>query len=122
MEITSGSKDDFRLLTLTGQFWQREDMEALEQYVSVCITAHRPWVILDIEGLTFVNSQALGMFVKLHARCSGAGGKLILFQPRSSVREVIEIAELPQFIALADTAEELDAQMESRGSGGTRSR
>ncbi|MBN1309151.1 MAG: STAS domain-containing protein [Chitinispirillaceae bacterium] len=120
MEITSGNKGDFRLFRLTGQFWRREDMEALDQNVSICITAQRPWVILDIERLSFISSQALGMFVRLHARCSEAGGKLILYQPRSSVRDVIELAELHQFIAFADTAEELNVQMSSKGSGGTR--
>jgi anti-anti-sigma factor len=111
MDIFISSKGDFRKLTLAGQFWRREDMNALEQQVLVCITARRPWVILDLERLSFINSQALGLFVRLHNRCSEAGGKLILYQPRSSVRDVIEIADLPQFIAIADTAEELNAQM-----------
>lgn len=111
MDITCNNRGDFRELTLIGQFWRREDMDTLEQYVSVCIAARRPWVILDLERLSFINSQALGLFVRLHNRCSDAGGKLILYQPGSSVRDVIEIADLPQFIAVAGTAEELDAQM-----------
>ena len=120
MEITTESKGDFRLLRLTGQFWQREEMKALEKYVAVCISAHRPWIILDIERLSFINSQALGLFVRLHLRCSESGGKLILYKPRSSVRDMIELAELPQFIAIADTTEELNVQMASKGSGDTR--
>jgi anti-anti-sigma factor len=117
MDITSGNKGDFRKLTLAGQFWQRDDMDALEQYVAVCITAQRPWVILDLDRLSFVNSQALGLFVKLHMRCSEAGGKLILFAPRSSVRDIIEIADLPQFMAVAATSEELEVHMAEKGSG-----
>ena len=111
MDITDNTRGDFRKLTLVGQFWRREDMDSLEQHVSTCITTGRPWVILDLERLSFINSQALGMFVRLHNRCGEAGGKLILYQPRSSVRDVIEIAGFPQFIAIADTVEELDAQM-----------
>ena len=111
MDINSGNRGVFRQLTLVGQCWRREDMDTLEEHVSVCITTGRPWVILDLERLSFINSQALGMFVRLHNRCGESGGKLILYQPRSSVRDVIEIADLPQFIAIADTAEDLDAQM-----------
>ena len=108
MDITSGRKGIYRKLLLAGQFWERGDMEALEQYFDICIASGKPRVILDLERLTFINSQALGLLVRLHNLCSDAGGKLILYRPQSSVREVIEISDLPQFITIVDSPEELD--------------
>ncbi|MBN1760220.1 MAG: STAS domain-containing protein [Chitinispirillaceae bacterium] len=108
MDITSGRKGIYRKLLLAGQFWERGDMEALEQYFDICIASGKPRVILDLERLTFINSQALGLLVRLHNLCSDAGGKLILYRPQSSVREVIEISDLPQFITIVDSPEVLD--------------
>ena len=115
MDITSGSKGKYRKLVPAGQFWQREDMDALEQYVAVCITAGKPQVILDLERCTFINSQALGLLVRLHMRCSEEGGKLVLFRPAPCVREVIEVAGLPAFCTIVTTPDELDALLESEG-------
>lgn len=109
MDISSGSWGDFRRLALSGQFWRQEDMDTLEAYVTTSIRARRPWVVLDLDGLSFVNSRGLGLFVRLHNRCAEAGGRLILFQPRSSVRDVIDVSDLRKFIAVADTPAELDA-------------
>jgi anti-anti-sigma factor len=108
MDITSGSKGAFRKLLLAGQFWEREDMDALEEYVAICAAAGRPRVILDLERLTFINSQALGLLVRLHHQCAAAQGKLILFRPQSTVKEVIEISELSEFITIVDSPEALD--------------
>jgi anti-anti-sigma factor len=113
MDITSGSKGPFRKLLLAGQFWEREDMEALEEYVVICAAAGGPRVILDLERLTFINSQALGLLVRLHHRCSEARGKLILFRPQSSVKEVIDISELSKFITIVDSPDALDALVEA---------
>ena len=117
MDISSGFRGNFRTLTLSGQFWRQEDMDMLETYVSACVKARRPWVVLDLEGLSFVNSQGLGLFVRMHRWCSEVGGRFILFQPRSSVCDVIEISDLRKFIAVADTAAELDALCAGFGGG-----
>lgn len=108
MDITSGRKGIFRKLLLAGQFWERSDMEALEQYLDICVAAEKPRVILNLERLTFISSQALGLLVRLHHRCSTAGGKLILYRPLSSVKEVIDISDLAQFITVVESPEELD--------------
>jgi anti-anti-sigma factor len=108
MDITSGRKGMFRKLLLAGQFWERGDMNALEQYFDICIASGKPRVILDLERLTFISSQALGLLVRLHHLCSSAAGKLILYRPQSSVKEVIEISDLSQFITVVETPEELD--------------
>jgi anti-anti-sigma factor len=115
MEIASSYRDNYFQLSLTGQMWQHEDLEILEHHIDICFKAKRPWIILDMERLTFLNSQALGRLVRLHARCKKAQGKLILYQLRSNVRDVIEISNLPHFMAIADTEEELVAQMDFPG-------
>lgn len=108
MEITRGYREKYFYLALAGQLWQREDMDELDLQVSLCFKAGRPWIILDLDRISFMNSQALGQLVRIHSQCMGAQGKLILYQPRSNVREVIEVSDFPDFMAVANTEEELD--------------
>lgn len=118
MDIISGTRGTFRTFTLSGQFWRQEDMCMLEEHVGICISSRHPQVVLNLEGLSFVSSQGLGLLVRLHTRCRDEGGRLVLFQPRSSVHDVIEISDLRQFMAVADTAEELDKLCGIEGNGG----
>ena len=113
MDITSGRKGVYRKLLLAGQFWERGDMDALEQYFDICIASGKPRVILDLERLTFINSQALGLLVRLHHRCDDAGGKLVLFRPQSSVKEVIDISALSQFITIVESPGALEELAEA---------
>jgi anti-anti-sigma factor len=111
MDIISGTNGNYRKLMLAGQFWERSDLDALKEYVDVCAKVQKPRIILDLERLSFINSQALGLIVKLHAVCKDAGGKLILFQPKSSVKEVIEITGLATFMTITYTTDELTHAM-----------
>jgi len=113
MDITCGYSGDYTKLTLAGQLWQREDMNALEQYFKNLPDEHRYLFVLELDRLTFINSQALGLLVKLHSLCEENGGKLILYLPRSTVREVIEIAGLIEFVAIAHSEDELEALMKA---------
>jgi anti-anti-sigma factor len=109
MNITSGRQGVYRKLLLAGRFWERGDREALEQYFDICIASGKPRVILDLGRLTFINSLALGLLVRLHHRCSNAGGKLVLFRPRSIVKDMIELSSLHEFITIVELREELKA-------------
>lgn len=111
MEITSGYHGTFTKLTLAGQFCHYEDMIALENHFRKKSTeSHRP-VIIDMERLTFINSQGLGLLVKLYSLCNESDGKLILYLPQSTVREVVEISGLSGFITIVDTIQDLDAAL-----------
>lgn len=107
MDILSGANGKYRKLILAGQFWERDDMNALEEYVDICIKTGKSRIILDMDRLTFINSQAIGLLVRLFMLCKEAGGKLILFQPKESIREVIEITGLSTFMAVAYNNDEL---------------
>lgn len=111
MDILSGSSGKYQKLMLAGQFWERNDMDALEEYVAVCATMQKPNIVLDLQRLSFINSQALGLIVKLHSVCKEAGGSLILYQPTSSVKEVIEITGLADFMPVAHNEQDLHQAM-----------
>jgi len=111
MDILTGAQGKYRKLILAGQFWERSDISALEEYVDICIRTGNPHVILDCDRLTFINSMAIGLIVRLYMQCNKAGGRLIIFQPKSNIKEVIEITGLSSFIAVACSSDELKKAM-----------
>jgi anti-anti-sigma factor len=83
-------------------------MDLLERSAGMQSGAGKPRVILDLDGLSFVNSMGLGLLVRLNTWFTAAGGRFILYRPRSTVHDVIAVSGLRRFIAVADTTAELD--------------
>jgi anti-anti-sigma factor len=58
--------------------------------------------MLDLSGLTFVDSASMGELVRVDAETKAAGGKAILFGlPRVALR-VLEVTGLTRSFALAE--------------------
>ena len=51
-------------------------------------------LVLDIAGLSFVDSTGLGLFVTLHKTLESVGKRLIVFSPTPMARRILEISSL----------------------------
>lgn len=111
MDIITGATGKYRKLILAGQLWERDDIAAINEYVDICIQVKRAHIVIDLDRLTFINSQAIGLIVKIFKRCLDAGGHLILYRPHTSVKEVLEITGLTSFITVVHSDPELKDAM-----------
>jgi anti-anti-sigma factor len=59
-------------------------------------------VVLDMSGLTFLDSTGLGCLYKLHHKVTDAGGIVVAPRPPAPIRRILEIAGLNRVIALTD--------------------
>ncbi|MBC8425932.1 STAS domain-containing protein [bacterium] len=67
-------------------------------------------LIVSLEKVTFVSSSGLGSFLVISEEFKGAGGSLIYAAPVQSVRHVLKLLNLDQFLDLApdvDSAQQL---------------
>jgi anti-sigma B factor antagonist len=64
-------------------------------------------LIVDLEAVTFIDSTAIGALIQLQNRADSLEKQLILAKPPRRVRQVIAIAGLEQFFALADQPEKV---------------
>ena len=60
-------------------------------------------LVLDLAGMTFIDSRGLGAFIGAARDVRAAGGELDLVHPRPAVRRVIEISGMSQAL-LVDKA------------------
>ncbi len=69
--------------------------------------------LLDLSGVTFMDSTGLGLVMKAYKHCKQAGGALILLRPSEPVRKLIETLKLDRLVAAASSVEQARAMSNS---------
>jgi len=65
-------------------------------------------LIVDIEQVKIINSEAIGMFVATHSSAVNQGARLILSNVTDQVMEVLEATKITKLLTVCQTAEQLD--------------
>jgi anti-sigma B factor antagonist len=66
-----------------------------EQLESI-IEAHRPKVVVDLSGVTYVDSSGLAVFIEAMQRVAGYGGSFAICGLQENVKHIFSIARLDQ--------------------------
>ncbi|NLD98825.1 MAG: STAS domain-containing protein [Fibrobacter sp.] len=109
MEISSYTKNNTAYITLIGQLWQKEDINALEEEVTRSLEQEKMQIVIDLQRLSFINSLGLGALVRMHSTIHDTGNRLVLFCIPSNVLEVLEISGFEAFMTIARSEQELDS-------------
>ncbi|HEX3019583.1 MAG TPA: STAS domain-containing protein [Chitinispirillaceae bacterium] len=107
MDIFQHYSNGIVRITLIGQLWQKNELNALSEAVDSSNCQQCKCIILDLQRVSFINSQGLGLLVRIYRDMVDAGGKLILLCNTSSVLEVIEISGFKDFMLIAENEMEL---------------
>lgn len=67
---------------------------------------HRRHLILDLDGVRFIDSSFVGYVVTLVTRLHGQGRELLVTRPRGPVRHVLGAVGLPNIVPVYDSVEE----------------
>ncbi|NLD93238.1 MAG: STAS domain-containing protein [Fibrobacter sp.] len=111
MEISCNTSENTGYISLIGQLWQKDDLVAVDDAVEKYLNQKITNIVFDIDRLSFINSAGLGLFAKTHSKVTEQNGKLILFNPHSSVLEVMVISGFDLFMTIVKTRIELKAAL-----------
>lgn len=75
-------------------------------YLDAAADDHGPSMILDLAGVTFMDSRALGLIVHHWQRATGAGGDFALVAVQYPSSKVMWVTGLSQRLPMFDTLEE----------------
>jgi anti-sigma B factor antagonist len=72
-------------------------------------------VVVDLAGVGFMDSSALGALVTVFKALRGLGGQLRLAEPQRVVRDVLSITTVDRAIGVYDSVEAAEADVPSTG-------
>lgn len=104
LSVQMGELQGWAVARIAGELDMATAPGLREQLVGV-ITGGQPRLVLDLEGVTFLDSTGLGTIVGLLKRARTLGGDLLLVCTQPAVRKVFEITALDRTMPLAVSAE-----------------
>ncbi|MEZ5965169.1 MAG: STAS domain-containing protein [Planctomycetota bacterium] len=105
MKIDKSIYDDYATLTLKGEF-DTFYCPKLQEEVDSLIASGIAHVILNLRLVKFINSTALGAIIKAYKRCQAEGGQLVISQPSSFARDIINKLGISKLVPMFDDDEE----------------
>jgi anti-sigma B factor antagonist len=73
---------------------------ALKQQLDEVLAASPPRLVLDLSGVSYVDSSGLAVMIEALQRVQGYGGRLILCGLRDGLRHIFSIARLDQVFSI----------------------
>ena len=93
LSIASRSLGDITVLTCTGRIVEGDEATTLESCVKKVLPL-QPYIVVDVGGVTFVDSCGLGLLLRLRTLARTAAGDLKLCAANHQVREVLRVTKL----------------------------
>jgi anti-anti-sigma factor len=103
-DVTSETKDQSALVTLTGDFDLQVAGHVAEELTRVEAAASE-LLVLDLSKLSFMDSSGMGVVAAAHARALDAGRRFVVVRPPFTVRRAFELSNLNQVITIVEDVE-----------------
>jgi anti-sigma B factor antagonist len=104
LDLSTTSKGSCAVVRVDGEI----DLDTANDLSAVALAAMReigPSLVLDLSGVTFMDSTGLKVLLAVHRRAELAGGRMVLAGPTRSVNRVVTITGFDQTFAVCDDVE-----------------
>lgn len=89
VELSVTDFDDHAVIALCGEL-DLADTPDVAAHLIAAVAAYGPSVIVDLAGLTFIDSCGLGVLVRVLRWTQRSGGDLLLAAPQHQIRRVLQ--------------------------------
>jgi anti-sigma B factor antagonist len=110
-------QEDAAIVSLSGRFVAGSDGPYLRQKVKDLMDAGTRKLILDFEGVPYIDSTGLGFLAGARVTVQNSGARLVLMNLNAHVRKILNDVNLTQFFAIA-TGEAAALTLLNRPAGG----
>lgn len=109
-------RDSAYLVQLNGRF-DAHTAPAVRSWLTQVTEAPQPQIVVDLGGVHFVDSSALGALAAGLQQCRSRGGRLVLTRLTQPVRIIFELTGLDQIFTITATEAEALAALNGRSAG-----
>jgi anti-sigma B factor antagonist len=106
MEIAERTVSDVTVLDLKGKMTLGEGDELLKEKVNSLLTAGKKKLVLNLEGVPYIDSAGLGEIVRTFTTVSRQGGSLKLLNLTKRIEDLLAITKLLTVFETFDTEAE----------------
>jgi anti-sigma B factor antagonist len=85
--------------------------DSVQEQIEPFLSVEKPRLLVDMSGVTYVDSSALALLIEAMQRAQAAGGAFALCGLRESIRHVFAISRLDHVFQIFPTREEALAGM-----------
>jgi anti-sigma B factor antagonist len=94
MEITERTVNDVTVLDLKGKMTLGEGDELLKDKINSLLASGRKKIVLNLEGVPYIDSAGLGEIVRTYTTVSRQGGSLKLLNLTKRIEDLLAITKL----------------------------
>jgi len=105
MEITTREDGRVTILTVTGDLVIGEAESAFKKVVTRLLEEGRVYLLVDLKGVSFLDSSGLGALVRALTNSQKEGGQTKLLNAGPQVRKLLEMTKLDSVFELHDDLE-----------------
>lgn len=110
MTITESFQNGVKVLRLSGKF----DSHARHEFQTAIGKAKQGGachIILNLQGVTFLDSAALGLLANMHREFTSQGIHISLVNPQDYVKRVLELVKMDKLFSIHATEEQARSSM-----------
>jgi anti-sigma B factor antagonist len=105
VDVTVRTAGDISILTVRGTVLGGPESDSLRAELDRVLTRGARRLLVDLDGVPWMNSAGLGIFLSAYSRLRGLGGELRLCGVGSRVREILRTTKLLTVLAVLDDEE-----------------
>ena len=100
MQITMKAEGKRAVVRLSGRFDFSAHREFRETIDAALQNKEFDEVVVDLAGVDYIDSSALGMLLMLREKANGAKKRLVLANPRGVVKQALDIAHFEKLFSI----------------------
>ncbi len=105
-KIQLEEKDGYQIMHLNGEFIGGNETDKLSASLKKTAQSEMNKLVLDLSGVTFLNSMALGVLLSANALFHKHGGKVVLSNPSEYLKSIFETTKLNLIFTIDKSIEE----------------
>ncbi len=111
MTFTTSQQGNATVISIEGNLMGGPDASNLNDKLVELIEGKKKHVIVDLKGVSVINSSGLGMLIKSVSTMKGAGGDLKIANASDKILELIKITKLTGVLETFDSVADAAASL-----------
>ena len=103
-----------KVIAISGQLDESNvDEKAKEIYKVLEENPGKLYLVMDLDGLEYMNSKSIGYLTDFYSKVTEKGGKLVVARAKANIKDILQVVGLNQLITMYDSLDEAKAGVET---------